>query len=137
MLVRGIRGATTVDANSRDAILQATSELLEEMVRANDVQHDHVASIIFSTTTDLNAEFPAVAARNAGWTDIALMCGHEMAVPGSLPRCTRVLLHVNTTKSPQEIKHVYLKGAVQLRPEWGYSDEQIAELIGPLRDRRG
>jgi chorismate mutase len=117
MLVRGIRGATTVEANSREAILAAASELLGEIVSANNVDRDHVASVIFSTTPDLNAEFPAVAAREMGWTDIALMCGHEMNVPGSLPRCLRILVHVNTDLGVNEIKHVYLRGARALRPD--------------------
>lgn len=115
MLVRGIRGATTVPANTRDEILQAAAELLREIVDANDVQVDLVASIIFTTTPDLNAEFPAVAARQAGWTDVALECLNEMNVPGSLQRCLRVLMHVNTERSSSEIKHIYLRGARQLR----------------------
>jgi chorismate mutase len=117
MLVRGFRGATTVDANTREEILEATAELLDELVRANDIQRDHVASIIFSTTPDLNAEFPAVAARAAGWTDIALMCGHEMGVPGSLQRCVRILMHVNTELAVDQVKHIYLRGARVLRPD--------------------
>jgi chorismate mutase len=117
MLVRGFRGATTVDANTREAILEATAELLEELVRVNDIKRDHVASIIFTTTPDLNAEFPAVAARDAGWTDIALMCGHEMSVPGSLQRCVRILMHVNTELAADQVKHVYLREAKRLRPD--------------------
>ena len=117
MMVRGIRGATTVPENTREAILEAAAELLDAMVRANDVNREHVASAFFTTTTDLNAEFPAVAARNAGWTDVPLMCGHEMSVPGGLPRCLRLLLHVNTERSLQEVRHVYLRGAVALRPD--------------------
>ena len=117
MLVRGIRGATTATTNSREAILDATSELLDCLVRANGVQRDDVASVIFSTTPDLNAEFPAVAARAAGWTDVALLCTHEMNVPGSLPRCVRILLHVNTERTPDELEHIYLRGARVLRPD--------------------
>ena len=115
MLVRGIRGATTVASNTREEILAATRELLEEMVRTNEVEHDHVASILFTTTVDLNAEFPAVAARDVGWTDVALQCMHEMNVPGSLPKCLRILMHVNTDRSAAEINPVYLHGARQLR----------------------
>jgi len=117
MLVRGIRGATTVEANTKEAILEAAAELLSAVVEANNVQHDHVASIIFSTSPDLNAEFPAVAARNLGWTDVALMCGHEMGVPGSLPKCLRILMHVNTEQGLADIKHIYLRGARALRPD--------------------
>lgn len=117
MLVRGIRGATTAETNSREAILDATSELLDCLVRANGVRHDDVASILFSTTPDLNAEFPAVAARSAGWTDVALLCTHEMNVPGSLSRCVRILIHINTERAPDELEHIYLRGARVLRPD--------------------
>lgn len=115
MLVRGIRGATTVESNTREEILAAARELLDAIVRANDLPHDHVASIIFTTTPDLNAEFPAVAARELGWTDVALECMHEMNVPGSLPKCLRILMHVNTERAAAEIQHIYLRGAVVLR----------------------
>jgi len=118
MPCRGIRGATTVPINDREAILDATRELLAEMVRVNDVQAEDVASAYFTTSPDLNAEFPAVAARNGlGWTNVALMCGHEMAVPGSLAMCLRILLHVNTERRQDEICHVYLRGAAVLRPD--------------------
>jgi chorismate mutase len=115
MLVRGIRGATTVESNTREEILDAARELLDAIVTANALPHEHVASIIFSTTADLNAEFPAVAARELGWTDVALECVHEMNVPGSLPKCLRILMHVNTEKSAGEIQHIYLRGARVLR----------------------
>ena len=117
MLVRGIRGATTVAANTRDDILAAASELLQELTRLNHVEPDRVASIIFTTTPDLNAEFPAVAAREAGYTNVALECLHEMNVPGSLPRCLRILMHVNTERSQEELTHVYLHDARALRPD--------------------
>ncbi len=117
MPVRGIRGATTAATNSREAILEATSELLECLVRANGVRREDVASILFSTTPDLNAEFPAVAARTAGWTDVALLCTHEMSVPGSLPQCVRILIHVNTERAAGELEHIYLRGAQVLRPD--------------------
>jgi chorismate mutase len=114
---RGIRGATTVAENTRDAILEATRELLEQLIDANDLRVDDVASAIFSTTPDLDAEFPAVAARQIGWYDAALFCTHEMAVPGSLPRCIRVLIHWNTDRRAEEIVHVYIREARSLRPE--------------------
>lgn len=114
---RGVRGATTVDVNSRESVIDATIELLEAMVRANGIEQPDVASAFFSTTPDINAEFPALAARQIGWTQIAMLCGHEMSVPGSLPHCLRVLLHVNTEKRADEIAHVYLKGAKVLRPD--------------------
>lgn len=115
MLVRGIRGATTVDANSREEILEATRELLGEIVRQNEVDPDLVASIVFSTTPDLNAEFPAVEARAMGYTHVALSCVHEMNVPGAMARCLRILMHVNTERSLTDIKHIYLRGARALR----------------------
>jgi chorismate mutase len=114
MLVRGIRGATTVEANTVEAILEATRELLEAMLKANEVNQDHIASVFFTTTPDLNAEFPALAARYLG---VALMCGHEMNKPGALPMCLRILIHVNTDKPASEIKHVYLRDAKVLRPD--------------------
>jgi chorismate mutase len=117
MLVRGIRGATTVEANSVEAILEATRELLAAMLKANETDVEYIASAFFSTTVDLNAEFPAVAARDLGWTNVALMCGHEMNKPGGLPMCLRILLHVNTDKPARDIKHIYLRGARVLRPD--------------------
>ena len=120
MLCRGIRGATTVDSNTPEAILNATAELLTAMVKANSIRLEDVASAIFTTTPDLNAEFPALAARRLGWNDVALLCGHEMAVPGSLAMCLRVLLHVNTDKRADQIVHVYLRGAQVLRPDFQF-----------------
>jgi chorismate mutase len=118
MHVRGIRGATTVESNSREAILDATRELLGEIISSNAIDSSDVASAYFTTTTDLNAEFPAVVARNDfGWTNIALMCGHEMDVPGSLRMCLRIMLLVNTERSQDEVCHVYLRGAAVLRPD--------------------
>ncbi|NTW01560.1 MAG: chorismate mutase, partial [Oscillochloris sp.] len=112
---RGIRGAITCDENSREAILAATREMLERMIAANGIQSEDIASAIFTTTSDLNAEFPAVAARELGWVDTALMCGHEMSVSGSLPRCIRVLVHWNTERQANQIIHIYLRGASNLR----------------------
>ena len=116
MKCRGIRGATTVDANTREDILAATRELLQQMVQANGVQEEDVASILFTTTSDLNAEFPAAAARELGLSHAPLLCGHEIDVPGSLTMCLRVLLLFNTEKSAQDIDHIYIKGAKNLRP---------------------
>lgn len=115
--LRGIRGATTVESNTTDAILDAAHELLSAIIEANDLRQDDVASIFFSTTPDLDAEFPAVAARRIGWSHVALMCGHEMPVPGSLPMCLRILMHVNTSKAQAEVRFVYLRGARVLRPD--------------------
>ncbi len=118
MPTRGIRGAITVEANSRDDILDAARELLSVMLKANEIDVADVASAFFTTTPDLNAEFPALAAREMGWTNVALLCGHEMNVPGSLPMCLRVLLLVNADKPGRDIRHVYLREARALRPEF-------------------
>ncbi|MGI8927147.1 MAG: chorismate mutase [Tepidiformaceae bacterium] len=117
MPVRGIRGATTVTRNDRDEIIDAAKELLRTMIEANEVVPEDVASAFFTTTPDLNAEFPAVAARQLGWTFVPLLCGHEMGVPGSLPLCLRILLHVNTDKGAHDVNHVYIRGASALRPD--------------------
>lgn len=117
MVCRGVRGATTVNANSRDEILSETRRLLALMIRLNDIEPDDVASAIFTTTHDLNAEYPALAARQLGWLDAALLCGHEMNVPRGLSLCIRILVHWNTTKAPKEIQHVYLGEAKVLRPD--------------------
>ena len=118
MALRGLRGATTVESNTREAILDAARELLTELIEANGVKREDVASAWFTTTTDLDAEFPAVTARNDfGWTNVALMCAHEMDVPGSLRMCLRILMHVNTDRSQDEMHHVYQRGATVLRPD--------------------
>ncbi len=118
--VRGLRGATTADNNTREAILEATRELLEALVDANDVTADDIAAVTFSTTRDLDAEFPAVAARvDLGWTDVAMMCNHEMEVPGGQERCIRVLMLVNTDKGPHELERIYLREAASLRARSG------------------
>ena len=114
---RGVRGATTCAEDSEEAILAATRELLYTMIRANGINQEDVASAHFTTTVDLRATYPALAARQLGWYDAALLCGHEMEVPGSLPRCIRILIHWNTTRGQDEIKHVYLHEAQNLRPD--------------------
>jgi chorismate mutase len=117
MLCRGVRGATTVEANTREAILAATRQLLALMIRRNGIESADVASAVFTLTKDLDAEFPALAARQLGWLDVPLLCGYELNVPGSLGKCIRILLHWNTEKSQKEIQHVYIHGAIQLRPD--------------------
>lgn len=113
--VRGIRGATTADTNSKEAILEATKELLGRLVETNDIDVNDVAAAYFTATDDLDAEFPALAARQMGWTQTALMCAREMNVGDGADRCIRVLLLVNTDKALEEIEFVYLKGAADLR----------------------
>jgi len=117
MYCRGVRGATTVDANDRDQILSGTRQLLALMIRQNGIAQDDVASAIFSSTTDLNAEFPALAARQLGWLDVPLLCTHEIPVPGSLERCIRILIHWNTAKPRHEVQHIYIRNAIKLRPD--------------------
>jgi len=113
---RGVRGAITVPANNKESIIAATKELLKEMVLANDVKTDDISAILFTTTSDLNAEFPAAATREIDWPQhLALLCGHEMNVPNSLPRCLRVLMLVNTKKTSDEIIHIYLGEAQKLK----------------------
>jgi chorismate mutase len=119
---RGVRGATTVTENSAEAILEATRELLQAIVSANSIDEPDVASVILTATPDLDAVYPAVAARQLGWTRTALMCVQEMAVPGSLPLCVRVLIHWNTDRSLGELRHVYLREAHSLRPDLAVSD---------------
>jgi chorismate mutase len=115
---RGIRGATTAEANTAASILTATRGLLEIIVRANDVRSEDIASVMFTMTIDLNAEYPALAARQLGWTNVPLMCAQEIEKPDSLPRTIRVLLHWNTPLAQSEIKHVYINGAETLRPDF-------------------
>jgi chorismate mutase len=119
MPVRGIRGATTTEADTEAAILEATQELLTAVRQANQVQPEDVAGIWFTTSRDLSAEFPARAARRLGWTDVPMLCGHEMEVPASnsrsVARCIRVLLLVNTDRPASAIRFVYLRGAARLR----------------------
>ena len=116
-MVRGIRGATTVDRDDAEAILSATEELVREIVAENDLRPEDVASALFTVTPDLRAEFPAAAARRMGWTAVPLLNFTEIDVPGRLPRCIRVLLHVNTDRKQNEMMHVYLREAVSLRPD--------------------
>ena len=117
MPTRGIRGAVTVKINKKAEIIAAAETLLKKVVAANKIKVDDVAAAIFSTTRDLNAEFPAVAARNLGWVYTPLLCTNEIAVPGALNKCIRVLLLVNSAKKQKDIKHIYLGGAKKLRPD--------------------
>jgi chorismate mutase len=138
MTCRGVRGATSVEHNNREEILTATRQLLALMVRRNGIDKQDVASAIFTTTVDLDAEFPALAARQLGWLDVPLLCGHELNVPGSLRHCIRVLVHWNTDRKQSEIEHIYIRDAVRLRPDlsklppvnWDELETWIAEQMG-------
>ena len=114
---RGVRGATTVTENTRDAILLATRQMLALMIRRNGIEATDIASALFTVTRDLDAEFPALAARQLGWIEVPLLCGYEISVSGSLEKCIRVLLHWNTDKPQSAIQHIYLHDAVKLRPD--------------------
>jgi chorismate mutase len=124
MVCRGVRGAITIEEDTPEAILKATRELLALMIHINDIRSEDVASAYFTTTQDIVSQYPALAARQLGWLDVPLLCGHEMAVPNSLPHCIRILIHWNTERSQQEIHHIYLGDAQSLRP-----DKTLAESI--------
>jgi len=119
MPVRGIRGATTAAVNEADAIVDATEELLLDLVARNRLDVDEIALAYFTTTPDLDAEFPALAARRLGWVDVPMLCGHDMAVPQpnprSVARCVRVLLLYNTDRAQREMQHAYLRGAIAIK----------------------
>ncbi len=130
---RGIRGATTAEANDREAILAATRELLTRLTARNSFTPDDIAAAFFTVTDDLDAEYPALAARQLGWLDTALMCAREIPVPTStVQRCIRVLLLVNTEQSAAHMRHVYLREAVALRPS--RADEGIEVPVSPEND---
>ena len=112
---RGIRGATTADANTDEAIYSATRDMLQELINANGIDQEQVAAAYFTVTSDLNAAFPAAAARQLGWNEVALMCSTEIPVPDSLPHCIRVMILYNTEKSQRDMVNLYLKGTDVLR----------------------
>lgn len=118
MPLRGIRGATTATANTHEAIIEATAELLDELAKRNELQVEEIAAVHFTTTPDLTAEFPAAASRKLGWKSAAMICGHEMSVDESnsraIPKCIRVLLLYNTDLAQSEMKFAYLRGAEEL-----------------------
>ncbi|PLS02129.1 chorismate mutase [Neobacillus cucumis] len=117
-MIRGVRGATTVNINSEEAIITATEELFAKLIEANQIQPESVASVLVSTTEDVDAAFPAKALRKfTGWTYVPVMCMREMPVPNSLKMCIRVMIHVNTNVSQEEIVHLYLRDAKVLRPD--------------------
>jgi chorismate mutase len=116
-ILRGLRGATTASANSSEAILEATAELLRALQEANAFTPEEVESAIFTSSPDLTAEYPARAARLIGWTYVPLLGTQEVAVPGGMPRCVRVLIHFYTTRRQRDLKHMYLRDAARLRPD--------------------
>ncbi len=135
-MIRGLRGATTAAANEAGPIAERTRELIRLLVELNGLRAEDVASALFTVTEDLDAAFPAVAARDfVEWKDVPLLCAREIAVPGSLGRCIRILIHWNTERPQAEIRHVFLRGARHLRPEWavrvpGDDDEESVRLPG-------
>ncbi len=118
MMIRGVRGATTIPIDKEDFVWAETAFLVVEMAKENNIVPEDIASITISTTTDIKSAFPAKSVRSMdGWQYVPIMCTHEMDVPGGLPLCIRVLMHVNTEAAQQDIKHVYLHDAVKLRPD--------------------
>ncbi len=118
MQQRGVRGATTIEADDKERVLSATRELLLAILASNpDLETDDIASALFTVTGDIASAYPARAARQLGWDLVPMMCAREIPVAGGLPLCIRVLIHWNTEKRQDEIQHVYLRGAVQLRPD--------------------
>lgn len=115
MAVRAVRGATQIDADDRDQILEATTELVSEVMARNQLSTDDVISVIFTVTPDLTAEFPALAARKLGFHEVPLLCATEIGVPGALPRVIRLMAHIETDRPRSAVQHVYLRGATALR----------------------
>lgn len=119
--MRGIRGATTARRNDAESIVEATGELLRELIDRNGLDPEEVAFAYFTTTTDLDAEFPALAARRLGWVDVPLLCGHDMSVrqpnPRGVARCVRILILYNTPRRQKEMSHVYLRGALAIQED--------------------
>ncbi|MDP6665891.1 MAG: chorismate mutase [Dehalococcoidia bacterium] len=122
--VRGVKGATTTEGTAAEDVLTATGQLLRVLIDENGIEQDDIAAVQFTTSPDLVAEFPAVAAREQlGWTDVPLMCGHEMARPGALTRCIRILILWNTERAQNEVRHAYLNGAATLRPDLSVAEK--------------
>jgi chorismate mutase len=115
--VRAIRGATQLEVDEREHLLERSAELVKAVLEANDLDHEDLISILFTVTPDLHSEFPAVAGRQIGLTDVPLMCMQEIDVPHALPRVVRMMVHAESPRSREKIQHVYLHGAVALRPD--------------------
>jgi chorismate mutase len=133
MPVRGIRGATTVTLNEAGAITDATEELLTELVQRNELDVEEIAFVYFTTTADLDAEFPALAARRLGWVDVPLLCGHDMAVrqpnPRGIAMCIRVVLLYNTERRQREMHHAYLRGASAIKRDLDAMRTRVEALV--------
>lgn len=134
MAVRGIRGATTVDTDSAEEVIGVTRELLSQLIEANDIHPEDIAGAWFTTTRDVNSEFPAIAARQLGWTEVPLLCGHEMEVdfanPRSIARCIRVLVMLNTEQPASAMRFVYLRGAAAIKQDLDHLRRDAASLGG-------
>jgi len=120
--VRGIRGAIQVDQDNKESILRSTAELLEKMIKINEVDTQEIVSIFFTSTDDLNAEYPAYAAREMGLTEVPLLCSRELNISKAMARLIRILIHVNTNKTQNEIRHLYLGATKSLRPDLSVGD---------------
>lgn len=133
--MRGIRGATTAASNDAAAIVEATAELLQQLVTLNEVDPDEVAFAYFTTTRDLDAEFPALAARQMGWLDVPLLCGHDMEVrqpnPRGVARCVRILLLYNTELPQREMRHAYLRGAAAIKQDLDLMRVRLEDVAAP------
>lgn len=128
MTIRGVRGATTVSQDEEQEVLQATEQLVREMAIENGLVPEDIISVLISTTTDVKSTFPAKAVRSIdGWKYVPVMCTHEMAVPGGMPLCIRALMHVNSTKTQQDIVHIYQNEAEKLRPDLRQAEQSRTE----------
>ena len=137
MTIRGVRGATTADRNDAAEIAERSVELVRVLVELNGIRPEDLASAVFTVTDDLDAEFPAKPIRSLpGWEDVPLLCAKEIAVPGSLPRCIRVLLHWNTDVAQSGARHAFLRGARDLRPAWAVRIPGDEDDGAPRNDRR-
>lgn len=125
MMCRGVRGATIASANTREAIMSATEELIRKLIEINGIEEEQVASVIFTSTPDLTAAFPAAAARHIGWTRVALLGAQEIDTPEGMKHCIRVLIHWNTERTLDQIQHVYMHGTEKMRPDL-YPNNKLA-----------
>ncbi|WP_084678399.1 chorismate mutase [Actinopolymorpha alba] len=134
MAVRAVRGATQLEADEREHLLERVAELVKEVLRSNDLTNDDLISVVFTATGDVRSEFPAYAARLMGMTDVPLLCARELEIDGSMPRVVRLMAHVETDLSRQQITHVYLHGAAALRRDlshvYAVPDEPAGSLAG-------